>query len=168
VEWADGVADRALSMSTSFLHGSYRDFHVSYVIQGIENTENVYPVFSRLLYEFHHYIIGIVAIANDVLTAQKHLERSLLHESFQLANPLPRIFRQIPYRNIKSGTAPSFKREKANLIHFLSYWKHRVSPHSCSDQTLMRISEGSVGYFHWLQGKLSLTSRLSLDLELEK
>ena len=47
---------------------------VSNVIESIENSDDINTVSDRLLNKLFYNVIGIVSVAEDVLTAEKHLK----------------------------------------------------------------------------------------------
>ena len=67
------------------------------------------PLSPRFLYERFHHIIGVVAIAQQVLAAQQHLQAGVGQGFTQLAQALPRIFLEEAHAGIKGGAAPGFQ-----------------------------------------------------------
>ncbi|EHC70798.1 hypothetical protein LTSEJOH_0135, partial [Salmonella enterica subsp. enterica serovar Johannesburg str. S5-703] len=60
-------------------------FHIARVVHGVEDAEDVHTVFHRALDEAFHHVIGVVAVAEQVLAAQQHLQRGFGHGFFELA-----------------------------------------------------------------------------------
>src|SRR5659263_374562 len=71
----DGIADSSLDMCTHALCGFDVNFHVPYIINRIENPENINACCGRMFHEFHNNIIRIMPVSYQVLAAKKHLER---------------------------------------------------------------------------------------------
>ena len=46
---------------------------ISKIIKRIKNTDNVYAVINGTLYKLIHYIIGIMLVSKQILSAQQHL-----------------------------------------------------------------------------------------------
>ncbi|CSA56049.1 Uncharacterised protein [Vibrio cholerae] len=81
--WASGVAERALRMRAHLFHRLQRLLHVAYIVHRIEDTKYIHAVFHRTLHKSIHYIIGIVAVAKQVLPAQQHLQWRIGHGLFE-------------------------------------------------------------------------------------
>ena len=74
VHRTDGVADRPLCMLAGFEHRLDRYLKVAQVVHGVEDTEHVHAVVRRFLYKRLDHVIRIVAVAEQVLAAQQHLD----------------------------------------------------------------------------------------------
>ena len=85
VDRAQGVADAALNMCACFLSGTHCAFQVAGIVKSIENTDNRYAVINRTVYKFAYNVIGIMVIAQNVLTAQQHLNRCFAQMLFERA-----------------------------------------------------------------------------------
>ncbi len=117
---AVGIADRALRMAAIFLDGFDSHLQIAAVIQRIEDTENVHPVFTGECNHTFQDVIRIVLVTQAVLTAQQHLERRLLGNRLDLAQTFPGVFAQKPKTDVKSGSAPALQRIIADVINLLS------------------------------------------------
>ncbi len=83
------------------------DLHVrAEVVERVENSDDVQPVPDGPLDELAHGVVRIVAVAHDVLTAQKHLELRLLEEPPHGAQTLPRIFVEEAHAAVVGGASP--------------------------------------------------------------
>ena len=71
VHIADRVGNRALRMFADFERCLDRGLEISHIVQRIENSENIDAVDSAALNEFAHKIIGVVAVAEDILAAEQ-------------------------------------------------------------------------------------------------
>ena len=69
-----GVADAALKMLAAGLDGRHHGFKVAVVVQGVEGPEDIHAVGRRALHEGLGHIVGVVAVAHQVLAAQQHGE----------------------------------------------------------------------------------------------
>ena len=77
---------------SAFLVGGFdRRFKVARVVQRVEDTNDVDAVCKRFLNEILHDVVGIVAIAQNVLSAEKHLQLGVLDFFSDLAQAFPRI-----------------------------------------------------------------------------
>ena len=74
VDRADRVADRALGVAAGLLHGLDRGLEVPQVVEGVEDAEDVHAVLDGELAELLDDVVRVVAVADDVLPAQQHLQ----------------------------------------------------------------------------------------------
>ena len=74
---AGGVADGALRVLADLLDCGDGALHVAGVVQGIEDPEDVHAVFGGPLDEVVDDVVAIVAVAQQVLATQKHLQAAL-------------------------------------------------------------------------------------------
>ena len=65
-----GIADGALRMFAGFFDGFHRGFNVTQIVQCIEYTEYINAVIRRFLHKGFHHVIGVMAITEQVLSAQ--------------------------------------------------------------------------------------------------
>lgn len=92
-----------------------------------------------------------MVIAEQVLTAQQHLQLGVLHVRFDLAQTLPRILMQIAQAGIKGRTAPTLNRVITGLIHLIENALKILKRHSRRNQRLLRVTQhrfGDVHLFH--------------------
>ena len=82
---ADGIYNAALNMCACFLSGTHCAFQVAGIVKSIENTDNRYAVINRTVYKFAYNVIGIMVIAQNVLTAQQHLNWGFAQMLFERA-----------------------------------------------------------------------------------
>jgi hypothetical protein len=67
-----GVADAALEVLAVLLDLGHDGLKVAVVVQGVEGAEDVHAVFTGAVHEGIGHIVGIVAVAHQVLGAQQH------------------------------------------------------------------------------------------------
>ncbi|PVI31763.1 hypothetical protein C4874_24275, partial [Salmonella enterica subsp. enterica serovar Carrau] len=67
-------------------------FHIARVVHGIKHAEHVHAVFHRAFDKTLHHVIGVVAVAEQVLATQQHLQRGFGHGFFEFAQAQPRVF----------------------------------------------------------------------------
>ena len=65
---------------------------IAQVVQGIEYPEYIDAVYRRPLHKGIDDIIGVVAIAEDILPPEQHLLRGIRHRFFEFTDPFPGIF----------------------------------------------------------------------------
>ena len=66
---ARGVADCALGMFAGFFDRLDRNAKIAQIVHGIEHAEDVYTVIGRFLYEGTYHVIGVMAVAKQILPA---------------------------------------------------------------------------------------------------
>ena len=74
---AGGVADAAFGMLAGLFYRLDGDAHVAQVVHRIENAEHVDAVVRSLADKRAHHVIGIMPVAEQVLTAQQHLDAAV-------------------------------------------------------------------------------------------
>ena len=100
--------------------------HVARVVHGIKDAEDVHAVFDGALDEALHHVIGVVAVAEQVLAAQQHLQRGFRHRLFQLAQADPRVLAEEADAGVKGGAAPAFEGAVADVIQLSGDGEHIV------------------------------------------
>ena len=88
---AGRVRNGRLKMRTAGFYGTGAIAHVIDIVQSVEDTEDIDAVLVRTGNEAVDNIGGIMAIANEVLTAHEHRERSLGRSGFYLTKTVPRV-----------------------------------------------------------------------------
>ena len=142
---ADSVGDGALCMFSLLDHGGDGALDVAHVVHGIEHPEHVHAVFGGAFHKGVDHIVGVVAVAQQVLSAQQHLLRRVGHGLFQLADTLPGVFAQITDAGIKGGAAPGFQGPESNVVQFCGNGQHVVQTHACGEEGLMRVAQHHIG-----------------------
>ena len=128
------IADAALSVLAALLYLVDADFDVSEVVESIEDTEDIHAVLCSLTAEKSYNIIRVVLVAQDVLTTDEHLERSLLADRLDLAESLPGIFVEVTEAGIKCSAAPALKRIVTCVVQLLQYAFKILERHTGSDE----------------------------------
>ena len=159
-----GVGYRHLELGALFLDGLRGYGHVAEVVERVEYADDVHSVADGALYELAHRLVGVVAVAYEVLPAQKHLGLRFLEALFELAQPLPRVFVEEAHRGVEGRAAPAFYGVVAYFIHGLAYRQHVLGAEARRHYGLVRVAECRLGYpdagfflrfggfFHFLHG----------------
>ena len=82
-------------------------------------------------------------VAQNILTAQKHLELGVGHCSADLAQSFPRVLIEEAQAHIEGGTAPALGRVVTGLVKLGEDRFKLLIGKSCCDQRLVRISKDS-------------------------
>ena len=119
----------------ALLYGLFNgDLEVIGVVESVEYTNDVDAVFDRGTHEAAHDIVGIMLIAENVLTAQKHLELGVGHFCADLAQALPRILVQKAQADIEGRAAPAFNGVESGLVHLFEDGLKLVVGKPCGDK----------------------------------
>ena len=142
---AGGVAEGALGVGAVAAHRLQSGLHVARVVHGIEDAEHVHAVFHRALHEAFHHVVGVVAVAEQVLAAQQHLQRGFRHRFFQLAQAEPRILAEEADAGVKGGAAPAFEGAVADVIEGGGNGQHIVETQAGGEQGLVGVAQDDIG-----------------------
>ncbi len=117
VNGARGVGNGARG-HCALLYGLFDgDLEVIGVVERVEDADDVDAVFDRGAHEAAHDIVGIMLVAEDVLSAQEHLELGVGHLGADLAQALPRILAEKAQADIEGSAAPAFYGVESGLVH---------------------------------------------------
>ena len=137
-----GVADRPLGPGAGALHGLHRDLHVARVVEGVEDPKDVDPLTGRFADELADDVVGVVPVADEVLSPQQHLERRPGHRALERAQTLPRVLVQEPEADVERGSAPHLDRAVADRVEALRDRQHVARAHPGRDERLMTVPAG--------------------------
>ncbi|CQI67154.1 Uncharacterised protein [Salmonella enterica subsp. enterica serovar Typhimurium str. DT104] len=142
---AGGVGECALGVRAVAAYCLQGGFHIARVVHGIEDAEHVHAVFHCPLNEAFHHVIGVVAVAEQVLAAQQHLQGSLRHGFFELAQAQPRVFAEKTNTGVKGGAAPALQRPVAHVIERGGNRQHIVKAQAGGEQRLVSVTQDDIG-----------------------
>ena len=120
VHGALGIADAAGSHGPRrriLLHGVQGGAQVAEVVQRVEDPDHVDAVLDAQLHKLLHHVVMIVFVAQQVLSAQQHLQAGVGHILADVAQPLEGIFIQVPQAAVERGAAPALHRVVSGLVH---------------------------------------------------
>ncbi len=92
------------------------------------------PFFDGALHEALHHVIGVVAVAEQVLAAEQHLQRGLGHRLFQLAQADPRVLAEKADAGVKGGAAPALQRAVADVVQLSGNGQHIVETQTVANR----------------------------------
>ena len=139
------VADAALCVLVALLYFVDADFDISEIIERVEDPEDVHAVLGSLTAEETDYIVGIVLVSEDVLTADEHLKGSLLADFLDLAESLPRILVKVSEAGIECSAAPALKRVVTAVVQVLEYALEIRERHTGCDERLLCVTQHCFG-----------------------
>ena len=137
---SQGVAQGDLGVASFLLGGLYRGLQVPYIIQAVEDPDDVDAVCHGLLYEVLHHVVCVMVVSQDVLSPEKHLKLRVLEACSQLSQPLPGVLLQESQGSVKGGAAPALYCIIADLVHLLHDGKHLLRGHPGGDEGLVGVS----------------------------
>ena len=141
VDRTDGIADGGFDMFAAGFHFSHGPFDVADIVQRVEDAEDVDAVGGGPFDEPFQHIVGIMAIADEVLPAQQHLELGIGHGGAQRAEPFPGIFFEEAQAGVEGGAAPDFQRPIADGVELLGDGQHVFRPHARGQERLMAVAQ---------------------------
>ena len=140
----DGVADGQLQMLPRALDRVGGALEIRLVIERVEHPEDVDAVLRGALDEGVHDVVGVSAIADERLPAQKHRERGIRQKRLERPQPLPRVFVEESRGGVESRAAPDFHGVEADGVHRLRERRHVLRPQASRHETLVGVPEGGV------------------------
>ena len=149
VDGRQRVADRALRVSARRETGLDRRLDVAHIVQRVEDADDVDAVFNRRLNEAAHGVVRIVAVAQNILAAQQHLELGVLHVLLDGAQALPGVLVQIAQTGIERRTAPAFDRIISGRVHLVERVLEIGQRHARRHQGLLRVAQDGFRNIHF-------------------
>ncbi len=145
VHRAGGVSDGALRMFAGSLHRLDRHAQVTHVVHRIEDAEHVDAVDRSFGDEGFDHVVAVVAVAQQVLPAQKHLQARVRQRRAQLAQTLPRVFFQEAYAGVERRAAPALQRPVADFVELVADRQHIFGAHAGGEQRLVSVAQDGIG-----------------------
>jgi len=150
VHRARGVSDGALSMFAGGFYGFDGHAQVTHIVHRIEDTEHIDAIHCCLGDEGFHHIVAVMAVAQQVLTTQQHLQAGVRQRGAQFAQALPRVFFQKAYAGVEGRAAPDFQGPVADFVELVADRQHVVGTHAGRQQRLVGVAQDGVGYEDFL------------------
>ncbi len=145
VHRAGGVGDGALSMLAGGFHRFDGHAQVTHIVHRIEDAEHVDAIHCCLGDEGLDHVVAVVAVAQQVLAAQQHLQAGVRQRRAQFAQALPRVFFQEAYAGVEGRAAPDFQRPVADFVELVADRQHVVGAHAGRQQRLVGVAQDGVG-----------------------
>ncbi|GAR04128.1 hypothetical protein NGUA02_03828 [Salmonella enterica] len=142
---AGGVRECALGVGAMAAHRLQCGFHIARVVHGVEDAEHVHTVFHRAFDEALHHVVGVVAVAEQGLAAQQHLQRGFGHGFFEFTQANPRGFAEGTDAGVKGRTAPALQRAVADIVKLSGNRQHIVKAQAGGEQRLVGVTQDDVG-----------------------
>ena len=132
-------------------HGRYGAPQVADVVECVEHAENVHAVLGGLIHEAIHHGIFVVAIAQQVLAAQQHLQAGVGQQFAELPQALPGILIEEADAGVERGATPTFHRPVARLVDIGASGNHVFHGHPRRHQALVGVAENEFGNINFLR-----------------
>ena len=147
------VGNTSLHMTAVFLGGIDGSFQIADIVERVEDTHDVNAVVDGFLHEVFDDVVGIMAVAQHILTAEEHLELGVGTCLSNRAKAFPRVFPQKTQAGVKRRAAPAFERMEAHLVQIGKHGNHVLGGHAGGNQRLMRVAQNGFGNFNlWHNG----------------
>ena len=140
----DGVTDGSLDVLAAGRDGLKGGLKIAGVIEGIKDAEDIDADFRGLPDECVDHIIRVVAVADEVLAAEKHHERGLGRDGLEEPDALPRVLIEESRHDVKGCAAPHLKGVEADIIQHADDLKDVRSPHSRGEDGLVAVTQCDV------------------------
>ena len=118
---------------------------VRQIVQGIEDAEDIDAVLRRTLHEGLDHVVGIVPIAQQVLTAQQHLVAGLGHGRLEPTQTLPGVFPQITDAGVEGRPTPGLQGPEADSVELLGDGEHVLDAQPRGQQGLVGVAQHQLG-----------------------
>ncbi len=139
------VADGPLDVLAGLLDGLERGGEVAFVVERVEDAEHVDAAPGRVGDERFHHVVCVIAVADQVLAAEEHLQPDVRHQALEGADPVPRVLVEEPRHHVEGGAAPDLHRPEAGVVHPRGDGGEVVGPDPGGEQRLVAVTEGEVG-----------------------
>src|SRR5699024_261581 len=129
-----------------------------------ENADDVDAVLDGLGDEHTHYLVLIMLVAQQVLSAEQHLQLAFRHRRPDLPQPFPRILVEIAQAAVEHRSSPALDAVIARLVHLGQDACELLVRQTCRNQRLIRVAQYSFGktYLH-IFSSVPIMSLLSDD-----
>jgi len=145
VDRTDRIADGGFDMFATgfdFLHGP---FDVADIVQCVEDAKDIDAIGGGPFDEPFQHVVGIMPIADQILSSKQHLELGVGHGGAQRAESFPGVFFQEAEARIERGATPDFERPIAHGVEFLGDGQHILRSHARGQERLMTVAQGDIG-----------------------
>ena len=144
VQGAGRVADGALRVLAHLLDSGDGPLDVAGVVEGVKHPEDIHPVVGGLLDEMVNNVVAIVAVAQQVLATQKHLQTAVREERAERSQAFPGVLVEEPDAGVEGGAAPTLDTPVPGVVNVMTGADHVFHRHSGCHQALVRVPEGKL------------------------
>src|SRR4030095_12603953 len=113
---AHGVVDFDVSLAAELFYGLGRGLDVSKIISRLENAKNVHAIGDGSLDKLPNDFVGVGAVGQNMLAAQKHLQFRFGHHRLDAPQPIPWIFFKVTHAYVERRTSPNLHGVKTTIV----------------------------------------------------
>ena len=147
---ARGVGNGALALAAGLLAGLNRGLQVANVVQGVEDAHDVNAVLDGLADNRAHDVIGVVAVAKQVLAAKQHLKLRVLDVGADGAQTVPGVLVEEAQAGIERRASPHLEGAETSLVHGLQDGQHVLDGHARSNLALLAVAQDGLSEHHFI------------------
>ena len=136
------------------------DAEIANVVKRVENAEDADTVSRGVLNKFFHHVIRVVIVAEQILSAQEHLNRGF-EVCLKLVETFPRIFVQKSQAGVEGRAAPRFQSFIADFVQACKHRLHLTITHARGAQRLMSVAQNSFHDLNRFRHKYTLPKKFS-------
>ncbi len=118
---------------------------VADVVEGVEDAEDVHAVLRRFVHEAIDDAVLVVAVAEQVLPAQQHLQARVGQELAEGAQALPGVLVEEADAGVVGGPAPALDAPVASPVDVGAGRGHVLQGHPRGQETLVAIAQDQLG-----------------------
>ena len=145
VQRADGVANRALGVLAVAPHRLDRLLDIADVVERVKDAKHIHTVFGRLVDKAVHHGVFVMAVAQQVLRAQQHLQTRVGQQRAELSQALPGVFVEKADAGVEGRATPAFNRPVAGPVDISTGRHHVLHRHAGGQQALVRVAQAQFG-----------------------
>ena len=143
---AHGVGDGALHPLAGLPHRLHGRLQVADVVEGVEAAEHVDAGLGGQADELPDHVVGVVAVAHDVLAPHEHLQAGVGHGRLEHPHPLPGVFVEEAHHGVDGGPAPHLQRPVSGSVELVGDGEHVDGAQTRGQQRLVGVAQHDVGY----------------------
>ena len=144
VDGGDGVAHGSFHHAAVLFGGADGLLQVAHVVEGVEDADDVDAVFNGLAAEGIHHVVGVVLVAQDILSPEEHLKLGVGQSLAQCPQPLPGVLVQKAHARVEGGAAPALQGPVADGVQDLAGREHILQSHAGGRLRLVGVPEDGV------------------------
>ncbi len=86
-----------------------------------------------------------MAVAEQILATQQHLQWRFRHGFFELAQANPRVFAEKTDAGVKGGAAPALQRPVAHVVELSGNRQYVIKTQAGGEQRLVGVAQDDIG-----------------------
>ena len=127
-----------------FFDGAHGRFDVSRIVERVKDADDAHAVFQRFFHHLLHEVVRVIAVTEQVLPAQKHLDGRLFQVFAQRAQALPRVLVEVAHTGIERRAAPALQGIIPHIVELFEDGDHLFRPHARRRLRLVRVAQNGI------------------------